>query len=171
MLIGLGSITNVAATIQRIEGWYPGSLSYRNNNPGNLRCQPSGVPFSYQTRNGATGCDSGNFAVFSSSDGGSQALNDQIDIDASAGLSIADFTKKYAPAQDGNDPASYAAQIAAASGVSVSDPLSSALLDGSSSPVISTDSTGLSTDQPVSTSVLLLGAAALALVGLVVATR
>ena len=117
----IGSIQSVANTIQTIEGYYPGSLAYRNNNPGNLE---------YAGQAGAT--QSGRWAVFSSYDQGYNALENQIQIDANRGLTIQQFINKYAPAKDGNDPTSYAAQIAAAEGLSVNDPLSMAI-SGSSS--------------------------------------
>jgi hypothetical protein len=119
MLLGLGDISTVAQKIQQIEGYYPGSLAYRNNNPGNLR--PAGQP----------GCTPvAGFCSFTDYNAGYSALEKQIQLDASRGLSIADFIAKYAPASDSNDPASYAAAVASAAGLSVSDPLSAAL-DGS----------------------------------------
>lgn len=117
----IGSIQSVANTIQTIEGYYPGSLAYRNNNPGNLV---------FANQPGAT--QNGAFASFSSYDQGYQALQRQIQLDANRGLTIQQFINKYAPASDGNDPTSYAAQIAAAEGLSVNDPLSMAI-SGSSS--------------------------------------
>jgi hypothetical protein len=167
----LGDINTVAQTIQQIEGYYPGSLSYRNNNPGNLR--PAGQP----------GCTPvGGFCSFPDYATGYQAELNQISLDASRGETISQFTAKYAPAQDNNDPASYAARIANAEGLSVNDPLSSAISSGSlpalSSPD-STDTTDTSAsmfggtisifgyDVPVS--YLALGAAGL--IGLYIATR
>jgi len=119
---GLGDINTVAQTIQTIEGWYPGSVSYTNNNPGNLKY--AGQPGATQGANG--------FAVFPNYVAGYQALVNQIDLDASRGQTIAQFTSIYAPASDNNNPTSYAAQIANAAGVSVNDPLSLAISsDGS----------------------------------------
>jgi hypothetical protein len=115
---GLGDINTVAQTIQQVEGWTPGSVSQRNNNPGNLKC--AGQP-------GLVGCDSSNFAIFPDYATGYQALENQISLDASRGLTIAQFTQKYAPASDANNPSSYAATIANAAGVTVNDPLSAAL--------------------------------------------
>lgn len=109
--------SGVANAIQTIEGWFPGSVSQSNNNPGNLI---------YAGQPGATGASSSGFAVFPTVQAGYQALLNQINLDASRGLTIAQFASKYAPAQDGNDPTSYAAQIAAATGLSVNDPLSAA---------------------------------------------
>jgi hypothetical protein len=119
----LGDINTVAATIQQVEGYYPGSLAYRNNNPGNLMYV--GQPGATQGANG--------LAVFSSYDAGYQALLNQINLDASRGETISQFTAKYAPASAGNDPTSYANTIASAAGLSPSDPLSAALAssDGS----------------------------------------
>ena len=111
--------SGVANIIQTIEGWFPGSVSQSNNNPGNLV---------YAGQSGATGASSSGFAVFPTVAAGYQALLNQINLDASRGLTIAQFAAKYAPAQDGNDPTSYADQIAAATGLSVNDPLSAANL-------------------------------------------
>ncbi len=139
-LAAIGDIQSVAGTIQRIEGWFPGSLSYRLNNPGNLTYagQPGATPVQVCNPTCHT------FAQFPDYQSGYQALLNQINLDASRGLSIASFTSKYAPAQDSNDPASYAAAIAAAEGLSVSDPLAAALADASSPP-------GLVSDQPADT--------------------
>jgi hypothetical protein len=80
---------------------------------------------------GQPGCtpvttSAGQFCQFSSYQDGYQALLNQISLDAVRGETISQFMNKYAPAQDSNDPASYAATVAAASGLSVSDLLSSA---------------------------------------------
>ena len=117
---GLGQasgFSTIASTIQTIEGWFPGSVSQSNNNPGNLM---------YAGQPGASGASSSGFAIFPTYDAGYQALLNQINLDASRGLTIAQFASKYAPAEDGNDPTSYAAQLAAATGLSVNDPLSAA---------------------------------------------
>lgn len=114
---GVGDFSTVASTIQTIEGWFPGSLSFQNNNPGNLR--PAGQPDCTSVSTA-----SGLFCSFPSLQSGQQALDNQIALDASRGLTIQQFAAKYAPAQDSNDPASYAAQLAAATGLSVNDPLS-----------------------------------------------
>lgn len=116
---GLGDIANVASTIQRIEGYYPGSLAYRNNNPGNMRWATPIL--------GATGVDSSGFLIFPDYQTGYAALQHQITLDASRGLTIDQFTAKYAPKEDSNDPKSYARQIASAAGLSPGDPLSAAL--------------------------------------------
>lgn len=112
---GFGQFTSVANEIQQLEGWFSGSVSQSNNNPGNLV---------YANQPGATGASSSGFAVFPTYQAGYQALLNQISLDASRGLTISQFAQKYAPASDGNDPTSYAAQIAMATGLSVNDPLS-----------------------------------------------
>jgi hypothetical protein len=120
---GLGDINTVAQTIQQVEGYYPGSVSYTNNNPGNLK---------YAGQAGAT-LGANGFAVFPSYDAGYQALVNQINLDASRGQTIAQFTSIYAPAADNNNPTSYAQTIANAAGLSVNDPLSEAIAGGTGS--------------------------------------
>lgn len=119
-----GLFDGVASTIQTIEGWFPGSVSFRLNNPGNLMYagQPGATPHPIVGSDGKTRV----FAEFATLDQGQAALDAQIALDASRGLSISQFAAKYAPAQDANDPASYAAKIAAAAGLTVADPLSAA---------------------------------------------
>ena len=113
----MGQFTSVANEIQQLEGWFTGSVSQTNNNPGNLM---------YAGQPGATGQTAAGFAIFPTYQAGYQALQNQIALDASRGLTISQFANKYAPAAGGNDPASYAAQLAAATGLSVNDPLSMA---------------------------------------------
>lgn len=134
-MFGLGSLEVFAQTIQRVEGWFPpgpgypaGSVSYRNNNPGNLIYTPY-----YAAHFGATPCDGG-FCRFPDVATGWAALRHQIELDAARGLSIAAMMRKYAPAEDGNDPASYAATIARALGVPVTTPVALAIAPGSGGP-------------------------------------
>jgi hypothetical protein len=122
MRLSLGSVDTVAQAIQTQEGYYAGSATYRFNNPGALM---------YAGQPGATGQDPATgLAIFPDYATGYQALINQINLDASRGETIDQFTAKYAPASAGNDPATYAANIAAATGLSPSDPLSLALADG-----------------------------------------
>lgn len=106
--------SQTASLIQTIEGYFPGSISYTNNNPGNLK---------YVGQAGATGADSRGFAIFPTYDAGFAALENQVAYDANNGLTIAQFAAKYAPASDGNNPTSYASTIASTFGLSPSDPL------------------------------------------------
>lgn len=124
MLIGLGQTSGAAAianAIQKMEGYYPGSVAYTNNNPGNLM---------YAGQPGAIGQDAQGFAIFPDYQTGLTALDNQITLDASRGQSISQFTSIYAPSSDGNNPTSYAAQIASAAGLSPSDSLSAAIAGG-----------------------------------------
>jgi len=139
---GMGQYSTVAQTIQTLEGWFPGSISSNNNNPGNLM---------YAGQPGATGADANGFAVFPTFDAGMQALENQISLDASRGETIQQFASKYAPASAGNDPVSYAASIASATGLSVNDPLAAAADTSSGSspallPTGGTTDTGSYTD-------------------------
>lgn len=109
-----GTIDTMASTIQQIEGYYPGTVAYANNNPGNLI---------FVGQPGAT-AGAGGFAKWGSYAEGYQALLDQLNRDAGRGLTISQEMAKWAPAGQGaNDPVSYAAQIAAAEGVAVDTPL------------------------------------------------
>lgn len=81
----------------------------------------------YAGQSGAIGQDAQGFAIFPDYQTGLTALDNQITLDASRGQSISQFTNIYAPASDGNNPTSYAAQIAAAAGLSPSDSLSAAI--------------------------------------------
>lgn len=108
-----GADSPYAEFIQRNEGWFPGSKSQKNNNPGNLTY--AGQPGAHADENG--------FAVFPDYKSGYEALNRQIALDAKRGLSIRQFSAKYAPKKDGNDPEKYAQDLATAVGKSVDDPI------------------------------------------------
>jgi hypothetical protein len=102
------TVQTIAGTIQNVEGYYPGSLAYSNNNPGNLI---------YAGQAGAT-LGAGGFARFSTYQDGLDALNNQIQLYAGRGLTIQQMMNIYAPASDGNNPGAYATQVAGALGVS-----------------------------------------------------
>lgn len=127
-VLDAGTTSTIAGVIQQQEGWYPGSVAYRNNNPGNLI---------YAGQAGATqGADG--FAVFSSYQDGLNALNNQLQLYAGRGLTIQDMMNVYAPAtQAGNNPTLYASNIAGALGVSPD----TRLLDLSSSSAAATAAT------------------------------
>ena len=102
-------VSTIASTIQTQEGYYPGSIAYTNNNPGNLV---------YAGQAGATPGANG-FAVFDSYADGEAALQNQIQLYASRGDTISQMMNIYAPAtQAGNNPTAYAQTIANALGVS-----------------------------------------------------
>lgn len=153
-LSGLGAVqvldpsttSTIAAAIQNQEGYYPGSLAYQNNNPGNLM---------YAGQAGATQ-GAGGFAVFPDYQTGLDALDNQIQLYAGRGLTISGMMSIYAPAGSGNNnPTLYASNVAAALGVNPNTPLSSlgsgGALDPSALPIdVATDSGTFSLDSLLS---------------------
>ncbi|MER2193330.1 hypothetical protein ABS771_08465 [Methylobacterium brachiatum] len=96
-----------------------GSRAWRNFNPGNLKDSP------FTRRMGSTGRDAGGFAVFPDDATGRKAQEALLfNSDSYKNLSIRDAIARYAPGSDGNDPASYAGQMARAAGVGVDTKLS-----------------------------------------------
>jgi hypothetical protein len=140
-LSGLGSsftvtpqLQTLAQTIQTQEGYYPGSLAYQNNNPGNLV---------YAGQAGATK-GAGGFADFATYQDGLNALYNQLNLYATGAcaacggqpLTIQQMADIYAPAGQGsNNPQQYAASMAAALGVTPDTLLSSALAGDAAIPV------------------------------------
>ena len=110
-------VDSFCLAIQKHEGWYEGSRSWRNNNPGNIR---------YVGQAKAVGSDKNNFAIFANYQDGFDCLKNMIK-NAATGLSrvyfpddtIKDFFSKYAPSYDNNDSLHYAEVVADALGVSV----------------------------------------------------
>lgn len=113
----LSLLNKWADAIQWYEGWYAGSRSYRNNNPGNIR---------YIGQKRATGKDSAGFCIFANYQDGRQELVDLL-VRASSGkssiynpeMTLLEFYQKYAPSSDGNYPQTYAKAVAKRMGVSV----------------------------------------------------
>ena len=111
----------LAAAITTQEGFYPGSVSYRNNNPGNLM---------YAGQPGATQ-GAGGFAVFDTLADGQAALVNQINLDATRGtgpagdptVTVGQLISSWAPASAGNDPTTYAANVSAMTGYATDAPL------------------------------------------------
>lgn len=103
--------------IQKHEGWYPESRSWRNNNPGNIK---------YLGQIKSVGADKNGFAIFENYQDGYETLKSMI-TRACQGLSkvyrptdsIVDFFNKYAPPSDNNDSLRYAQVVAEAVGVGV----------------------------------------------------
>jgi hypothetical protein len=101
-------------TVERREG----ARNWRNNNPGNIEYGDFAKAY------GAIGSD-GRFAVFPTYEAGRAAKGALLfSSEGYAGKTIASAIAKYAPASDSNDPASYAARVAAAVGVDPNTPLS-----------------------------------------------
>jgi hypothetical protein len=118
-----GNLFGWAEAIKQHEGWKPGSVSYRNNNPGNLK---------YTGQSGATGQDSRGFAIFPSEQTGMAAL--VADLGAKVrkypDYSILQIMTRYlggnvnAPAVTGEgDPFAYARAVANKLGTSVNSTL------------------------------------------------
>lgn len=99
-----------ADAIMTYEGWRPGSRSYRNRNPGNLRSSPL-----------ATSTDGAGYAIFPSLSVGYMALcqdiSDKAEGKTATGLgpssNLLDFFNVYAPSGDANTPIQYAYFVAA----------------------------------------------------------
>ncbi len=109
-------IADWASAIREQEGFRPGSRSYRNNNPGNIR-------FGVLTKElGATFADADGFAIFPSYNAGMDALCSFLKLACEDKLkgyhkarTLLEFTKVYAnPPDDG-----YAKRVANRLGVSV----------------------------------------------------
>lgn len=105
-----GKITQWAKAIERMEGYFPGSRSYRNKNPGNFK-------FVGQYR--AIGKDDKGFAIFPSYEIGFDHLC-RVLYNACSGVSavykpdmtLYSFFEVYAPSSDDNYPKGYAEFVA-----------------------------------------------------------
>lgn len=131
-------VSALASAIQQVEGYYPGSLAYRNNNPGNLRPGSLAV--------GATG-QSGGYATFPDYQTGWNALLGLIQSPMYWNLTLTQFFAQYAPSADNNNPAAYAATVAANLGVDANTPISTLAAGGTSAsigPMPQTDTSGTS---------------------------
>jgi len=109
-----------ADAIKQHEGWYKGSRSYRNNNEGNFKYNPSG----YRSIYGAVGRDADGFAIFPTYALGRLYLINFLTAAASGksrvyrpDMSLYEFFSTYAPSQDHNDPKHYAEVVAERMGV------------------------------------------------------
>lgn len=112
-------IDDIAAAIQQMEGWYPGSVAYRNNNPGNLRAGK-----------GQTGIDGNGYAIFPDYATGYGALTNQIQLNVGRGLTLTEFFAGkpnvyagYAPSADSNSPLKYASFVSGQTGIPMDTPL------------------------------------------------
>lgn len=131
--ISPSAVNALASAIQTQEGYYPGSLAYVNNNPGNLV---------YAGQPGATQ-GAGGFAAFSSYNGGLTALKNQITLDATRGTDIngnpttttGQLLTSWAPPSQ-NDTAAYISSVATQTGYDPDAPLSSLGAPGISAPAV-----------------------------------
>ena len=102
------SIEDLAIAIKKHEGFFSGSRSFRNHNPGNLR-------FANQFH--AIGKDVDNFAIFKTYEDGWEALMHQLTIACKGGskiynpeMTLLEFFQKY----DESNPKVYAFAVATA---------------------------------------------------------
>lgn len=117
-----GTRRKAAAAIPRSEEYQGhtkegGSLSWRNNNPGNLEFGHTAV------RLGAIGASSsskGRFAKFSTPEAGMKAL--QTSLTNRGSLTVKDLMKDYAPQKDGNDLDGYL-RFLKAKGIDIDKPV------------------------------------------------
>lgn len=124
-------IEDWALAIKKHEGYFAGSASYRNNNPGNFRCS-SLVMGEF----GATAC-ANNLAVFPTYEKGWSALKqfliyactDQLRSYKST-MTLLDFYKVYAPSADNNNPLNYASAVAKDLGVSIDTKIADLYVSG-----------------------------------------
>lgn len=120
-------VIEMAEAIRGYEGWYPGSRSYRNFNPGNLKNT------SYTRELGATGSDEKGFCIFPSYETGFNALCQFIrdagrnKLKAYHDCSLYSFFQSYAPGRDGNIPSDYAEYVAKKINVSPTQKVASLL--------------------------------------------
>jgi hypothetical protein len=121
--------------IERREGFGPPSnLPTRLNNPGDLMYanQPHAKPYPVKGTDGKTRY----YAAFDTLEHGTQALRNQITLDASTARheSIADFIGKYAPPSE-NNTGTYLAAVMLALGVTnPNTPLRQAIADNIAAP-------------------------------------
>ena len=100
----------VADAIMHVEGWYAGSRSYRNRNPGNLRASHHAI-----------GKDKGGFAIFPSFAMGYAALVTDLRNKFTGNTitrlgpqsTLLQLFEVYAPRADSNTPRQYAHTVAA----------------------------------------------------------
>ena len=104
------SLEILCAGIQEYEGYYPGSRSFRNKNPGNCKFSAVG----YMPVYGNVTKDTGGFAIFPTYDLGWLYLKNLVKSKAERNpyWTLLEFTSNYAPITDGNNPRLYAEFLA-----------------------------------------------------------
>ena len=153
-----GVLSTLAQAIQQQEGYYPGSLAWQNNNPGNLV---------YAGQYGASP-GAGGFASFPTYAAGFNALENQINLDAVRGsdlngnptTTLNELIASWAPASAGNDTSSYVTNVASQTGF---DPSANLFSLGSSDAGSGVDLSSIGISSPVPAGLAIAGAALLAL--------
>ena len=102
--------------IRKMEGWYEGSRSFRNNNAGNCKFSSVGYLPMYEP----VKKDPQGFAIFKDYTTGWLYLKNLILSKAKKHpeWSLGTFFREYAPVEDDNNPAHYASVVAEKMGVS-----------------------------------------------------
>lgn len=111
------SLVNFCLAIQDHEGYYIGSRSYRNKNPGNCKFSSVG----YAPKYGTVLKDTDNFAIFKDYETGFLYLKNLVlsKIAKNPNQTILEFFRTYAPATDNNEPDMYAQVVASKIGATV----------------------------------------------------
>lgn len=109
-------LDSLCNAIKVYEGWFEGSRSFRNNNPGNCKFSPVG----YLPKYGEVKRDKDNFAIFSSYEIGWEYLQNLVKEKCKKhpDWNLVSFFKEYAPDNDGNNSTNYASWVAKRMGVS-----------------------------------------------------
>jgi hypothetical protein len=117
---------SIAQAIQSHEGYYPGTIAYTNNNPGNLV---------YAGQAGASPGGAGGFASFGSYQDGYNAMVNQIQLDVSRGTdvngnpvtNISQLINSWAPVSQNGQKAvdAYVSDVAGKTGFDPTTPFSS----------------------------------------------
>ena len=104
----------LADAIQKKEGWFPGSRSFRNNNPGNIW---DGIGKGKTARIWPdTPIDDKGFLVFATYAAGRALLERQIQINVDRGATLAALIARWAPPSE-NDTAKYIADVSKWTGI------------------------------------------------------
>ena len=109
-------LTILCLAIRDFEGFYKGSRSWNNNNPGNTKYSS----FGYLPRYGEVKKDIGNFAIFETYELGWLYLKNLIIHKATKhpDWNLVSLMREYAPESDGNSPQNYASYLGKRLGVS-----------------------------------------------------
>lgn len=106
-------VSTIADAITRQEGFFEGSASYKNNNPGNI------MDLAYYKNTGQF-----KLATYSSLEEGRKALENLVQRYIDAGHTLNSFFARYAPSGHGsNQPNVYAANVASWTGLPRDQPL------------------------------------------------
>lgn len=97
-----------------------GSISWRNNNPGNMRSGIDGYD--------SIGRNAG-FAIFPSEQVGFDAMVGNLQTSRYQGLTIGGAISTWAPGADGNNPAAYARTVSGWTGLGVNTPMNTLSID------------------------------------------